>query len=422
MPNELKNVDVHLISFVDKAANKRTFVYKSLGAMKVIKDEGEVNLNDFTLNRTVKISKIDDEKRLVYGVVYSPDEEDAHDDFMTEAEVEKAAHNFLAKSNTVKATDTQHNLEPAEGVKIVESAVLKGDHEILKDEKIGSWYIVTKVENDEIWKSVKDGTYTGFSLYGFAERIEEAAKSKKAKGKKFSKLMERIEKWFDEEESAEDESPEEIVKGFNEVYQRMKLGTVVDAISSAVYQIRWDDFSTQEEKKAEIIRVLEDAKSQLESIDLTKSDVVKAKEARRILSSATIENVMKAEKQLDTLLQKAATIEVNKEKFKSGKTAEENTMETIEKKEHDKIVADKDAEIKAEQEKSAKLEKDAKDEKEKADKLEKEFGELKTAVETMLEKSPGSQQPDGDGADGEAKKSVQFNILGDEIKKKFNIK
>lgn len=420
MPNELKNVDVHLISFVDKAANKRTFVYKSLGAMKVIKDEGEVNLNDFTLNRTVKISKIDDEKRLVYGVVYSPDEEDAHDDFMTEAEVEKAAHNFLAKSNTVKATDTQHNLEPAEGVKIVESAVLKGEHEILKDEKLGSWYIVTKVENDEIWKSVKDGTYTGFSLYGFAERVEEAAKSKKAKGKKFSKLMERIEKWFDEEESAEDESPEEIVKGFNEVYQRMKLGTVVDAISSAVYQIRWDDFSTQEEKKAEIIRVLEDAKSQLESIDLTKSEVIKA---GKTISAANQKKIADAIALIGSLVESAGSTEEKKEKFKSGKTAEENnTMETIEKKEHDKIVADKDAEIKAEQEKSAKLEKDAKDEKEKADKLEKEFGELKTAVETMLEKSPGSQQPDGDGADGEAKKSVQFNILGDEIKKKFNIK
>ena len=410
--NELKDVDVHLISFVDKAANKRTFVYKSAGANEADK---------FTIRKDVRIVKVDDEKRLVYGAVYAPDEEDAHGDFMTEAEVEKAAHNFLAKSNTVKATDTQHNLEPVEGVKIVESAVLKGTHEILKDEKPGTWYIVTKVENEEVWKSVKDGTYTGYSLYGFAERIEKAksdeGKSKKAKGKKvLDKIYSAIEKVFADE--PEDESAE-LVKSFDSVYSRMQLRTVSDAICSAIWEVVWNDMLSVDEKIAEIGQVMDDAWSKLETVDIAKRDITEVQKAGKVLSDKNMKNLQAAIEAMQAVLDAAGKVEEKRNLNKSAQdtTKGDNKMEDIKKADHEKALAD--LQKKADDEK-AELQKKLDEATTNHATLKAEHDELRGAVEKLLEASKGSAQVDGD--DKPEEKVVKIDILGSELKKKFNIK
>ncbi len=41
------------------------------------------------------LAKEADAQKLVYGIVYEPDTVDAHEDFMTAAEIEKVAHGFL---------------------------------------------------------------------------------------------------------------------------------------------------------------------------------------------------------------------------------------------------------------------------------------------------------------------------------------
>lgn len=421
--NELKNVDVHLISFVDKAANKRKFIYKSAD---IKEDDSSINLQ-----KSVPIIKVDDEKRLVYGTVYAPneDEGDAHEDYMTAAEIEKAAHNFLAKSNTIKATDTQHNLQPVEGVAIVESAVLKGTHEILKDEIPGTWYIVTKVENDEVWKSVKDGTYTGFSLYGFAERVEKAGKRQKSKGKKMmEKFFEALEKTFGESETepAEDGSAE-LVKSFDDVYNKMQLNTMVNAISCAIYDVSYNDMLSVEQKIEEIGKVMDDAWAKLETIEIAKA--MRADEtickAGKVLSAQNMKNLQSAIEAMQAVLDAAGDVKEKREKFEQEKIKRsketgpgENTMENITKADHDKAV--KELEEKHAVEK-ADLEKKVTEVTEKNEKLEKEFGELKEAVENLLEKSKGSAQVDDDG-NGGGEKVVKFDLLGSEIRKKFNIK
>ncbi|ALV02602.1 hypothetical protein RBIBE_29680 [Bacillus velezensis] len=46
--------------------------------------------------KEVKIlAKEADAQKLVYGIVYEPDTVDAHEGFMTAAEIEKVAHGFL---------------------------------------------------------------------------------------------------------------------------------------------------------------------------------------------------------------------------------------------------------------------------------------------------------------------------------------
>lgn len=171
----LKNVDVQFISLVDSAANRREFIYKS-------EESGDP---DFSLQ--VDIAKTDEEKQLVYGVVYAPDEADAHGDAMTKAEIEKAAHNFLAKART-KNVDTQHDFQADDGL-IVESAVLKKDDEFYPGGKEGSWVVAIKVTNEDTWEAVKKGELKGISLAGkaVAEKVEEETEKQESKMQKFFK-------------------------------------------------------------------------------------------------------------------------------------------------------------------------------------------------------------------------------------------
>lgn len=83
MPRELINAKITHVSYVDKATNQKQFFF--------MKSEKQP---DFQKEIKV-IAKADDVQRLVYGIVYEPNVADAHGDFMTPEEIEKAAHGFL---------------------------------------------------------------------------------------------------------------------------------------------------------------------------------------------------------------------------------------------------------------------------------------------------------------------------------------
>jgi len=113
--------------------------------------------------------KIDSEKRLVYAEVYLPEVEDAHGHSMTAEEIEKMAHGFL-KSRRTTAIDINHDNNVDYGCVMVESFIAqKGDPTYMP----GAWVGVVKVENDEIWRKVKEGELTGFSFEGLGYLIEE---------------------------------------------------------------------------------------------------------------------------------------------------------------------------------------------------------------------------------------------------------
>ena len=156
---KLENVKVTHVSYVDKAANKKQFF--------LIKSASEP-----TFETTVKLlTKSDDPQQLVYGVVYEPDVEDAHGDFMDAETIEKAAHGFMEEYQNI---DKQHDFKTSAG-KVVESYVAPsdmtvGDTAIAK----GTWVLVTKA-TDELWESIQKGEFTGYSLAGTAE-VEEVKK------------------------------------------------------------------------------------------------------------------------------------------------------------------------------------------------------------------------------------------------------
>lgn len=127
-----------------------------------------------TFERTAKIAKVDEEKRLVYGVVLEPGTEDAQGHVIEEAEVEKAAHRFAEKYARGRATQGEQHEEmlSTDDTTIVETFLAPIELRELGGEALqepiakGSWVIVSKVHSDELWADVKSGTYTGYSIGG----------------------------------------------------------------------------------------------------------------------------------------------------------------------------------------------------------------------------------------------------------------
>lgn len=110
-----------------------------------------------------------EEKRLVYGIVLEPETPDSQGDIYSADEIEAAAHGFMADYQNV---GHMHTALVNDGVEIVESYLCPGDLEIGgQPVKAGTWILVVRVTNDQLWEQVKSGALTGFSIGGFAERV-----------------------------------------------------------------------------------------------------------------------------------------------------------------------------------------------------------------------------------------------------------
>lgn len=154
---KLEDVKIDFISLVDKAANKKRFAI-------VKSEDGKIETETSIINKN-------EEKKLVTCIVYEPDEVDTHGDYMTNDSIEKAAHHFMI--NGIGA-DVQHDNKKA-NVDIVESWVTKSDTTI-NDQLIkkGTWVATAKVNDEMIWKAIKDGKLNGFSMGGTAKKINKS--------------------------------------------------------------------------------------------------------------------------------------------------------------------------------------------------------------------------------------------------------
>ncbi len=156
MPRELKNAKITHVSYVDKAANKKKFFL-----MKAKKKRP-----DFQKEVSV-LTKAEDAHRLVYGVVYEPNTPDAHQDFMTAKEIERAAHGFMKDARHI---DKQHDFQDGVG-EVVESYIAPADVEVGGELiRKGSWVLVTKA-SQEIWDQIQKGHITGYSMAGTADIV-----------------------------------------------------------------------------------------------------------------------------------------------------------------------------------------------------------------------------------------------------------
>ena len=125
-------------------------------------------MNKIQTRHVVEFKKTSEEKQIVYGEVYVTDKKDYDGNWMTEETVEKMAHDFMRKGGNSQISKG-HDGQCDKGV-IVESFIARdGDPDYAK----GSWVVGVHIPDEKIWKQVKDGDLTGFSIEGTGTLIEE---------------------------------------------------------------------------------------------------------------------------------------------------------------------------------------------------------------------------------------------------------
>jgi len=114
----------------------------------------------------IPIFKLNEDDHEVAGVVYEPDVVDAQGDSANADEIRKAAHKFLEDSRTI---GLMHKEAAGPRAKLVESYIVPDNmrygNQVVKK---GSWVIVVKVADQELWSMIKSGAITGFSMGGTA--------------------------------------------------------------------------------------------------------------------------------------------------------------------------------------------------------------------------------------------------------------
>jgi hypothetical protein len=123
--------------------------------------------------------KEDKSRNIVYGVVASPDEIDAHEEYMIKEDILDAMHEYMINYRNIKLS--HGNIKTQSGtlckdVKIVEcySApcdFTAPDGQLVKE---GSWVMGVKILSKEILKATQSGDFfIGFSIGGMKEIVED---------------------------------------------------------------------------------------------------------------------------------------------------------------------------------------------------------------------------------------------------------
>jgi hypothetical protein len=110
-------------------------------------------------------------ERIVGGIVYTKNTVDAQGDMATGPEIYEAMKRFMVRGHPIKV---QHEGKvvncPVIECFFAETDVSKGGQTI----PAGSWYLANYIppEQESLWKAIKDGEITGFSMAGKATAVE----------------------------------------------------------------------------------------------------------------------------------------------------------------------------------------------------------------------------------------------------------
>ena len=130
-------------------------------------------------NRYLSLATVDEEQRTLIGPALIPNKhiprydessEEEYDVYFSEDTVKRAAELFLQQKNTDSHT-FEHG-SAVDDVTVVESWIVQ-DEAMDKSKAYGlsvpkgTWMVRVKVDNDEVWESVKSGEVRGFSIEGY---------------------------------------------------------------------------------------------------------------------------------------------------------------------------------------------------------------------------------------------------------------
>lgn len=118
---------------------------------------------------TFEIVKTDDELMRAYGIVYAPDQVDAHGDTADAATIRKAQAEFM-REGRLQNIDTEHSFTQ-EMAFVAESWLVRKGDAMFGDEPEGAWAVGIQIGDPDLWRQLKSGELTGISLAGIA-RVE----------------------------------------------------------------------------------------------------------------------------------------------------------------------------------------------------------------------------------------------------------
>ena len=159
----------------------------------------EVNYVALSKEKPLQILLEKEDKHIIVGCALVPDkpiyrrdgDEEFYIQFSAET-IEKLAHSYLA-NDRIYSFSTDHK-DVADDVYIIETWLKTSENDKSKDYgidvPIGSWLIMAKVENDEIWNRIKEGELQGFSIEAIVDlkEINNKIKNNMAKENKDTKL------------------------------------------------------------------------------------------------------------------------------------------------------------------------------------------------------------------------------------------
>tara|TARA_Y100000592_G_scaffold94401_1_gene159108 strand:- start:934 stop:1947 length:1014 start_codon:yes stop_codon:yes gene_type:complete len=152
----------------------------------------EENFMFFNKDQFLSLAKLDEEQKTLVGAVLIPNKEIPRYDqeldekyvvYFTEETIKQAQELFMSSLRN-NSTTYEHKV-PIKGLSVVESWI-KEDKKNDKSNSygfsklpLGTWFVKMKVNNDDIWNSVKEGKVRGFSIEGFfTDKIIQASRPK----------------------------------------------------------------------------------------------------------------------------------------------------------------------------------------------------------------------------------------------------
>jgi len=158
--------EVDFVALVDKPAIQRNFLaFKERQKFEIVSEDkkivsGALMLADMPIYR-------DNEEFGEHYVVFDSDT------------IQKIAEKFFKKGYQSNVNEMHDPNKAVEGVTMFESWLVNRELGKMpikgyEDVKDGSWFGSFKVENDDIWKKVKEGEFKGFSVegvFGYSDRV-----------------------------------------------------------------------------------------------------------------------------------------------------------------------------------------------------------------------------------------------------------
>lgn len=160
-------------------------------------------------NRCLSLAALDEEKRTLIGPAlipdkhiprFDPDTDEEYDVYFSQETVKRAAELFLEQSRT-----NEHTFEHSSSVHdvhVVESWLVQ-DPDMDKSKAYGlsvpagTWMVRVRVDNDEVWESVKSGEVRGFSIEGyFVDRLVSMSQRTNPESQTMKKLMSSVRGWL----------------------------------------------------------------------------------------------------------------------------------------------------------------------------------------------------------------------------------